>query len=816
MSRHVIKKLVVAVILIAQSISVSLIGFSQDQTRQESRPRRIQSTPSQTAKGGDGNWQIPANESPASVIEHAVLAPGPEPKVRIGLAVDVRAANVSTTGRLLQAIDDGATLVALDVARVRLEPRLLSPLPPISSENSFRLQVAGAESRAEAEQKEKEIKELSGEDSQITFDAETRTWGLLVGSRLSRVDADQLSERLNEAGFDANVIQSSLPTTASNSNRVVTSQSGAARAASSDIRLAARPSAPSREVVAFASGAVRSFSSSAPVVFATDDENKTPVRYNDRPYRGRIEVFANPRGALTVVNVLGLEDYVRGVVANELSPGGYPALEAQKAQAIAARTYALRNIGQFRAQGFDLLPTIRSQVYRGLSSEHPLSTRAVDETRGLIATYNGEPINALYTSTCGGRTEAAENIFNDAVPYLRGRECGMEGPGSLSSFTIKSSREPAELKDEKNLPLARDLALLSMQSFGSLPSRLTDAWLAAPANVAEIRNWIASSARLARLPSPAVGEDLNRPGPFATAISVAVFGESRADTLLNNIDVDYYLPLRDANEIPPINRADVAMLVRDGYLSVLPDATLRPREPMSRAHVLRTVSRLLEGRSLLQLQKGTARPTTNGSLILRSTKGKDLPIQVRADAYLFRQLGEEIHQVSSVALVGGEPVTFHVNNVGEVDFLEVRPAPNGASAERMSPFTNWTTELSLGQIQARLARYARGIGPITDVRVAARGSSRRAIDLEVIGTAGTSHVRGGRIRSVLGLREQLFVIERKLDSEGRTVGFSFAGRGWGHGVGLCQVGAYGLAKQGLTYSEILKAYYTGIELTKLY
>jgi stage II sporulation protein D len=476
----------------------------------------------------------------------------------------------------------------------------------------------------------------------------------------------------------------------------------------------------------------------------------------------------------------------------------------------------LRNIGQFRAQGFDLLPTIRSQVYRGLSSEHPLSTRAVDETRGLIATYNGEPINALYTSTCGGRTEAAENIFNDAVPYLRGRECGMEGPGSLSSFTIKSSREPAELKDEKNVPLARDLALLAMQSFGSLPSRLTDAWLAAPANVAEIRNWIASSARLSRLPSPAVGEDLNRPGPFATAISVAVFGESRADTLLNNIDVDYYLPLRDANEIPQINRADVAMLVRDGYLSVLPDATLRPREPMTRAHVLRTVSRLLEGRALLQLQKGTARPTTNGSLILRSTKGKDLPIQVRADAYLFRQLGEEIHQVSSVALVGGEPVIFHVNNVGEVDFLEVRPAPNGASAERMSPFTNWTTELSLGQIQARLARYARGIGPITDLRVAARGSSRRAIDLEVIGTAGTSHVRGGRIRSVLGLREQLFVIERKLDGEGRAVGFTFAGRGWGHGVGLCQVGAYGLAKQGLTYSEILKTYYTGIELTKLY
>ncbi len=90
----------------------------------------------------------------------------------------------------------------------------------------------------------------------------------------------------------------------------------------------------------------------APVTFAPADVN-APVRFNDRPYRGQIEVFANPRGALTVVNVLGLEDYVKGVVPNELSPGGFPSLEAQKAQAIAARTYALRNLGQYMSQGFD-------------------------------------------------------------------------------------------------------------------------------------------------------------------------------------------------------------------------------------------------------------------------------------------------------------------------------------------------------------------------------------------------------------------------------------------------------------------------------
>ncbi|HEX9628847.1 MAG TPA: hypothetical protein VF961_02430, partial [Pyrinomonadaceae bacterium] len=153
---------------------------------------------------------------------------------------------------------------------------------------------------------------------------------------------------------------------------------------------------------------------------------------------------------------------------------------------------------------------------------------------------------------------------------------------------------------------------------------------------------------------------------------------------------------------------------------------------------------------------------------------------------------------------------------GEVDYLEVRPSANGAAADRFSPFTNWTTDLTPGQAQARLGRYTAGIGSLTDLRVIARGSSRRATDLEVVGTQGTAHVRGGRIRSALGLREQLFVIERRYDEDGRVVGFTFLGRGWGHGVGMCQVGAYGLARQGFTYEQILKAYYTGIEVTRMY
>jgi len=745
----------------------------------------------------------------------------------VALATDVRSAIVSTSGHLLNASEDGPAPVALDVARVRLEPHLLSPPPLNNNLDAFRIQIAGLSSRDEAEQKSKEVQEASGEESQIVFDAEAKTWGLVIGSSRPQLEAEELRARLESAGLDATLASASGTTPSGNTAQTIqasattqlptTARSDASRQTAGSITRTVRPAArfslPTREVVASAAGAGRLFSSSAPVTFASDSET-TPVRFNDRPYRGRIEVFTNTRGVLTVVNVLGLEDYVKGVVPNELSAGGYPLLEAHKAQAIAARTYALRNRGQFMSQGYDLLPTTRSQVYRGLVSENSLSSRAVDETRGIIATYNGEPINALYTSTCGGRTEDAGNIFNDEVPYLKGRECAAEGRAALASFLIKTTRDPADFKEE-NLPLARDLAMLTLQGFTSL-KKVSDSWLKDDAELDEVRSWLSSVARLAHQVAPVVSEDVIRPPAFATALSTAVFGESRGGTLLNNADVEYFLAVRDANDIPPANRADVAMLIRDGYLSILPDATLRPREPLSRARALHSIARILEARTLLQLQKGTARPTADDSLVLRSTKGKDLPVKVESNVFLFRQIGEITYPVRSVAMVGVEPVVFHVSAAGEVDYLEVRPAPNGAAADRFSPFTNWTVELSLGQAQGRLGRFASGIGSLLDLRVVARGRSRRAIDLAVVGTNGTRQVLGGRIRSALGLREQLFVIEHKYDDSGRITGFTFLGRGWGHGVGMCQVGAYGLAKQGFTYDQILKAYYTGIELTRMY
>ncbi|HEX8688029.1 MAG TPA: hypothetical protein VF654_16075, partial [Pyrinomonadaceae bacterium] len=119
-------------------------------------------------------------------------------------------------------------------------------------------------------------------------------------------------------------------------------------------------------------------------------------------------------------------------------------------------------------------------------------------------------------------------------------------------------------------------------------------------------------------------------------------------------------------------------------------------------------------------------------------------------------------------------------------------------------------------VLSRLSRSIPEVGSLLDLRVRRRGVSGRVLDLEVVGTAGTAHVRGGRVRSALGLREQLFLIDRTYDEGGRVSKFTFTGRGWGHGVGMCQVGAYGLARAGLSYEKILKSFYTGVSVSKLY
>ncbi len=729
--------------------------------------------------------------------------------MRIALSTGTGAATISTTAKLVAASDLADANQTLEATRVRVESRMLSTSRP-TSDHLYEMTLAVSLPREDADRLSESVKQSTEEAAQIIADSADRFRVVLQKETTAQVE--ETRAKLDDAGFEVLSVKDTQKQIANAGNARSPGPTSTLSTANK-LKYTARAASPTRELVAFARGAMPSLRSSAPLVFASSDEKNAPVRFNDKPFRGKIEVFANTHGSVTVVNVIGLEDYVRGVVPNELS---YPALEALKAQAIAARTYAVKNRGQFSSEGFDLLPTTRSQVYRGLTSETSLTSQAVDQTRGVVATYNGEPINALYTSTCGGRTEDAENIFNQAIPYLRGRECAVEGKAAFAPFTIRSSRDLFEIKDERDLVFARDVALLAVNGFSLPVDKVSSSWLGSHISESEARDWLNAAARLARNSTFAAPNDAAKVGAFSTALMAAVYADRRADTLLNSADADYLLSFRDGEDVPTTNRADVAMLLRDGALSLFADATLRPKEAMPRSRALHAIARLLESKNLLALQKGTSRPATNGTMILRSNKGKDLPIAVNTEAFLFREFGDNLHQMKSLALVGGEPLVFHVSARGQVDYLEVRPANNGAAADRFSSLTNWTAQMNLGAVQARLGRSVRGIGAITDLRIARQGSSRRVIDLEVIGTQGVAHIRGGRIRSALGLKEQLFVIDRIYNESGNVAAIIFTGRGWGHGVGMCQFGAYGLAKQGLNVEQILKTYYTGIELTRMY
>ena len=108
------------------------------------------------------------------------------------------------------------------------------------------------------------------------------------------------------------------------------------------------------------------------------------------------------------------------------------------------------------------------------------------------------------------------------------------------------------------------------------------------------------------------------------------------------------------------------------------------------------------------------------------------------------------------------------------------------------------------------------MGEIEEITPVEHGPSNRVVELEITGREGRERLRGFRIRTALGLKESLFVVNTERDERGRVIAFVFTGRGWGHGVGLCQTGAYGLAREGYSSIAILQKYYTGIKVQRIY
>jgi stage II sporulation protein D len=184
-------------------------------------------------------------------------------------------------------------------------------------------------------------------------------------------------------------------------------------------------------------GAAATFLISAPAPL------KVTVNGTTHSYRGAIRLSAGG-GRLLLVNVVELEDYLRGVVPAEVPPRFAP--EAIKAQAIAARTYALSRLGRHQDIGCDLCDGVHCQVYLGADAEDPRVDEAIAATAGLIVTYDGKPIDAVYHDSCGGMTASNEEVWSGPpIPYLRSVPDQIDGApacarGPHATWTSKASQ----------------------------------------------------------------------------------------------------------------------------------------------------------------------------------------------------------------------------------------------------------------------------------------------------------------------------------------------------------------------------------------
>jgi stage II sporulation protein D len=147
----------------------------------------------------------------------------------------------------------------------------------------------------------------------------------------------------------------------------------------------------------------------APLTFTAPQ----PLTVDGRAYRGKLIVSSDGK-LLTVVDVVGLEQYLKGVVPAEM-PSKWPP-EALKAQAVAARSYALANLA--KAKAYDLYGDTRDQVYGGIAAESPIASAAVDATKGQVVLFASKVANTLFFSTSGGRTVSAQESIGVPVPYL--------------------------------------------------------------------------------------------------------------------------------------------------------------------------------------------------------------------------------------------------------------------------------------------------------------------------------------------------------------------------------------------------------------
>lgn len=508
-------------------------------------------------------------------------------------------------------------------------------------------------------------------------------------------------------------------------------------------------------------------------------------------YRGKVEIFPNAQGRLTVVNTVDLETYLRGVVPKEMGAWEFPSIEALKAQSVAARTYAVANRGKRAADNFDMGDTVADQVYGGRDGEQPLTDRAIQETEGLFATYGGKPIQALFMANCGGHTVDVADVFGGDAPYLKAAPCYPVKPLTLA-YTSGLPVTPEAQQPWLGWELLRLAA-------GILPSEwLNHERLSRPAKAEDLTAPVRLLQQRLGIESTLMAREGNLILAMARALGFhrVVEGQERPQ------DAAYFLPTGS----PTQDRLLATFLTRRG---IVPAASLIAKEPPTLRQALVALGRMWQDLDPLTPTEGTLLMDRQ----VRRKRGGPEPLALSPQLLLAEESPDgALRLVDKADIQVGDRLKWIAAEDGTATVLVRRLDPDGAAWDRYNPTAHWRVEYTEADLLAQVRKRIKVSG-IRELR-AQHNDQGRVLDLTLVDSQGGPHrVRGMHIRGLLGLKDNVFrFLTVGRDAQRRWI---FYGRGWGHGVGMCQTGAYGMALEGATFQQILTHYYPGTELRRV-
>jgi len=298
-------------------------------------------------------------------------------------------------------------------------------------------------------------------------------------------------------------------------------------------------------------------------------------------------------------------------------------------------------------------------------------------------------------------------------------------------------------------------------------------------------------------------------GSLALLIVKALGWEERIQTLLLKSERDFIL--KDYKQWPEELGGYLAYLIQSGIFPAT-QKIKNPQNVLTKGELAFYLGKVVQSyRSLTH--SGIFKKLEGNTIELEEEKEiKNLTIS--PDVVLLRNNSGEYLFASQIYLLRGDRVRW-IEKEGQVKLLEAVYSFHSNILDRNSIFHNWQVRKSREELEKRINQFY-PIGQLKDLIPQRRGNSHRVVELLVKGSDSQVLVKGFKIRRVLGLKETLFVIDREYDDQSQISSFIFYGKGWGHGVGLCQVGAFGMAREGADYKEILKKYYHGIKIAKIY